>query len=220
MRQEDDKISCTNVRKSGLNSGIIEVRSPSPTDEPGETESVIISQGEVMKFANLGFPAAVFLVALFFTVGGRQNAQGELRWQTAKRQPLRVRLVALELSERRSSFFSSHEIFVAAEEIGPSELRLVKLVYEFLPYQPRLSEYGLDYSTLHEIMAVRDPGCDETLSDITRQTDDRQRLPLEYSTDAPDLNSRLRRNALPCYETSAADYTKGVHEPAGRNDKF
>lgn len=173
-----------------------------------------------MKLVNLGFPAAVVLVALFCTVGGHQNAEAELRWQTAKREPLRVRLVALELSERRSSFFSSHEIFVAAEEIGPSELRLVKLVYEFLPYQPRLSEYGLDYSTLHEIMAVRDPGCDETLEEITHEDDDRTKLPLEYSTDAPELNSRRRRNALPCYETSATDYTKGIHEPAGKDEKF
>ena len=106
-----------------------------------------------MKLANLSFPAAVVLVALLCAVGGHRNAEAELRWQTAKRQPIRVRLVAMELSERRSSFFSSHEIFVAAEQIGPSELRLVKLVYEFLPYQPRLSEYGLDYSTLHEIPA-------------------------------------------------------------------
>lgn len=174
-----------------------------------------------MKLAKLKLPAvAVVVIAFFCVTSGGEPAHAELRWQIAKRQPLEVRLIALELSDPRSSFFASHEVFVAAQQMGPSELRLVKLVYEFLPYQPRLSEYGLSYSTLHEIMAVRDPGCDETLAHLTGDDKGRVKLPLDFSPDAPPLNLRQHHNALPCFETSATDYTRAVHRPANKNDRF
>jgi hypothetical protein len=163
---------------------------------------------------------AVVSIAAFCVGGAPERAQGELRWQIAKRQTLRIRLVALEAADRRSSFFSSHEVFVAAQQMGPTELRLVKLVYEFLPYQPRLSDSGFDYATLHEIMAVRDPSCDETLSQMTSTDKDRVKLTLQYATDSPDLDMVRRRSALPCYETSATDYSKGLHEPADKDGRF
>jgi hypothetical protein len=174
-----------------------------------------------MKLAKLRLPAiAVGMVAVFCVTCGREQARGELRWEIAKRQPLQVRLIALELSDPRSSFFSSHEVFVAAQQMGPSELRLVKLVYEFLPYQPRLSEYGMSYSTLHEIMAVRDPNCDETLAHLTGDDKGRVKLPLDYSPDAPPLNVQEHHNALPCFDTSATDYTRAIHRPASKDDRF
>jgi len=39
-------------------------------------------------------------------------------------------------------------------------------LYSFLPYQPRLSERGLDYATIHELQAFREPGCDQTVADM------------------------------------------------------
>jgi hypothetical protein len=76
----------------------------------------------------------------------------------------------------------------------------------FLPYQPRLSDEGLDDSTLHELRAVRDPQCrdpqcDETLARITTgQTGDwRQNQPqLKYSAAAPSLNLSRQKSPLPC----------------------
>src|SRR5947207_2183474 len=97
------------------------------------------------------------------------RAAGELHWQSAKKEPLRVRLVALAFSYPRSSFFSSDEVFIAEDEFEKNETRLVKIVYDFLPYQPPLSDAGMDYDVIHEISAVRDPSCDESMSHMASE---------------------------------------------------
>ncbi len=154
------------------------------------------------------------LLAAFGIVCGLQT-NGELQWQEQKKEPIRLRLVALAWNHARSSYFSSEEVFIAEKELDRNETRLVKLVYEFLPYQPRLSEFGMDYSTLHELRAVRDATCDETLAQIiASQTGDwrQQESHLQYSTDAPALNLARHKSHLPCYVTNAEDYSHSVHE--------
>ena len=144
------------------------------------------------------------------------TARGELEWQTPRMEPVRLRLVALAWNHVPTSFFASEEIFIAEIQITKDESRLVKLVYNFLPYQPRLSENGFNYSTVHELRAARDSQCDATLAEITtgQMGDWRQeQSQLKYSTDAPALNLARHKKPLPCYVTSAADYTKPVHEP-------
>src|ERR1700732_4597172 len=76
---------------------------------------------------------------------------------------IRVRLVALAISLPRSSFFKSSEVFVAETEIAHEEWSFIKLVFTFLPYEPRLSESGFDYSVVHEVSASRDENCDQTV---------------------------------------------------------
>ena len=169
------------------------------------------------RYLRLIGPVLVFAVCF---LGGLESAQGELYWQQANKQSIRVRLVAMAASYPRSSTYSNQEVFVAAQEIGPGELRLVKLVYEFLPYQPRLSESGLDYAMVHEVRAVRDPHCDETLAAMLGAANDRRQLDWEYSTDSPGINFSRRRNPLPCYQTSAQDYGKPVHAPAEPSSQF
>jgi hypothetical protein len=154
------------------------------------------------------------LIVVVCLLSASESAHGNLPWPAAKKESMRLRLVALAWNHSRSSFFASEEIFVAEKELTKDETRLVKLVYEFLPYQPRLSEQGLNYSTLHELRAVRDPQCDETLTQITvgQQGDWRQeQSQLKYSTDAPTLNFSRHKAPLPCYVTNAEDYTKPVH---------
>ena len=121
--------------------------------------------------------AAVVLVAIAATLAP-QNVEGGLHWREVKKGPMRVRLVALVWAHPRSSFFANQEVFIAEKEFSPGELSLVKLVYGFLPYQPRLSEYGFDYSIVHEVRAVRDPSCDETLFQM--MTSDRDGSPLNF----------------------------------------
>ncbi|HUK26572.1 MAG TPA: hypothetical protein VLV49_18485 [Terriglobales bacterium] len=159
----------------------------------------------------------VFFAFLFvFAAALRPRpAQGSLHWPTARKQQIRVRLVALAWSHPRSSFFSSEEVFVAEKELTPGELRLVKLVYGFLPYQPRLSETGFDYSTVHEIRATRDPSCDETLRQMMSDDEDGRQVALRYSQDSPTVDLERRRMPLPCYLTSADDYTKALYQPLG-----
>lgn len=171
-----------------------------------------------MKLAKAVLSGMVML-ALTGLVCAPTTARGELQWQMPRPEPLRLRLVALAWNHPPSSYFANEEIFIAEIEITKEESRLVKLVYNFLPYQPPLSDNGLNYSTVHELRAARDPQCDEALGDITtgRSGDWRQeRSQLKYSTGAPVLNLARHKKPLPCYVTSAADYSKPVHEPASQ----
>ncbi|HEX2328527.1 MAG TPA: hypothetical protein VHN74_07375 [Candidatus Angelobacter sp.] len=160
--------------------------------------------------------ALLFLAATFFVGPGRQ-AKGQLQWPDApKKTPMRVRLVALALADRpRSSFFPSHEVFVAEKEIGQEEWSLIKLVFTFLPYQPRLSESGFDYSVVHEVSVWRHPDCDQTVADLTARSLPNRHEPLIYSRNVPREDLDRRRIPLPCYETNANDYIKATVEPIG-----
>ncbi len=159
----------------------------------------------------------LLLFVMTIVLGLPTSAPGELQWPSSKMESLRLRLVALAWNHPRSSFFASEEVFIAEKELSKDEMQLVKLVYDFLPYQPRLSDNASDYSTIHELRAARDPGCDETLAQIaTGQTGDwrDENSHLKYYKDAPVLNPSRTKRSLPCYVTSADDYTKPVHEPA------
>ena len=183
---------------SSHNNGIEEAGAPVPT----------------MWFCKIRFRSMVFLAAIGM-VCGLEPMDGELQWQEAKMEALHLRLVALAWNHPRSSFFRNEEIFIAEKQLDRDESRLVKLVYGFLPYQPRLSDYGLNYSTIHELRAVRDPRCDETLAQITSgQLGDwrQEQSQLKYSTDAPVLNLARLKSHLPCYVTSADDYSRPVHD--------
>lgn len=161
------------------------------------------------------FQFLALLVPFALLCGVRTN--GELQWHEQKKESIRLRLVALAWNHPRSSYFPSEEVFIAEKELDKNETRLVKLVYDFLPYQPRLSEFGMDYSTLHELRATRDTACDETLAEITGSTmgDWRQEQShLKYATDAPPLNPERHKSHLPCYVTSADDYARPLHDPA------
>jgi hypothetical protein len=156
--------------------------------------------------------AVLVLMAICATYAPKGVAGG-LHWPARKKGQMRVRLVALAWNHPRSSFFANEEIFVAEKELSPGELSLVKLVYGFLPYQPRLSEAGFDYSVVHEVRAVRDPSCDETLFQLT--TDEQYGTPinLKYSQDSPVSDLERRHSPLPCYTTSADDYAKALYQP-------
>lgn len=143
------------------------------------------------------------------------RAHAQLHWpDPPKKAPLHVRLVAVALSDPRSSFFSSHEVIIAEREIAHEEWSLVKLVYTFLPYQPRLSEVGFDYSVVHELSATRDPNCDETVAQLTSvDLPANGAITLRYSPGAAVGDLAGRRIPLPCYETTADDYTKSWRDP-------
>lgn len=154
----------------------------------------------------------IVAVACFASIGS--PAYGQLRWpDPPKEAPMRVRLVAIALADPRSSFFSSHEVFVAEREIGHEEWSLIKLVFTFLPYQPRLSESGFDYSVVHQLTATRDPNCDQTVAELTARDLATRHEPLTYASHVPEEGLDRRRIPLPCYETSADEYTKSTREP-------
>ena len=159
--------------------------------------------------------ALLFFFATCLGSSGRR-AEGQLRWpDPPPRVALRVRLVALALALPRSSYFASQEVFVAEKEIGHEEWSLIKLVFTFLPYEPRLSETGFDYSVVHEVAAWRDQNCDETVSQLTARGDAERHEPLIYSRNVPQEDLARRRIPLACYQTSASEYIKSSFEPVG-----
>jgi hypothetical protein len=166
---------------------------------------------------------AANLVLVFLCLTGETPVtEATLHWPQAKPENMRVRLIAMAESDPRSSFFSTHEVFVAAQQLkgGENESRLVKLVYAFLPYQPRLSEYGFDYSLIYELHATRDPSCDQSLTQMTTDQRDRTRLSLKYTSDSPAINTVRRYRPLPCYSSTPEDYTRIVKKPVSRDGDF
>ena len=169
-----------------------------------------------MRLVRWAFLGVVWL-GIMCALCGPEKARGDLRWQWPKKEPLRLRLVALAWNHPRSSFFANEETFIAEKQLTRDESRLVKLIYNFLPYQPRLSDYGLDYYTVHELRAVRDPQCDEKLAQIMiGQIGDwrQQQSQLKYASEAPVLNAARSTRPLPCYVTDADDYDRPLPEAA------
>lgn len=160
--------------------------------------------------------ATVLLFLAATCIGGpSRRAEGQLRWDyPPKKAPIRLRLVAIAFADHpRSSFFSSQEVFVAETEIAHEEWSLIKLVFTFLPYEPRLSESGFDYSVVHEVSASRDQKCDQTIAQLTARSQPTRHEPLIYSRNVPREDLDRRRIPLPCYETSANEYIKSSFEP-------
>src|SRR5262249_35831293 len=83
----------------------------------------------------------------------------------------------------------------------------------YLPYQPRLSESGFDYSVVHELLAWRNTDCDETVADLTARSVPERHEPLIYSRHVPRVDLDRRRIPLPCYEARADDYIKSSLVP-------
>ena len=161
----------------------------------------------VLRALNQAFPPATCI--------GSPGKQAEgLHWPNfPKKAHMRVRVVAVALAEPRSSYFSSREVLVAEKEIGDEEFSLIKLIFAYLPYQPRLSESGFDYSVVHEVLAWRNIDCDETIEQLTTRSLPDRHEPLIYAPNVPRLDLDLRRIPLPCYETKADDYLKSSREP-------
>ena len=126
-------------------------------------------------------------------------------------EDVQLRLVGLAWAPPRSSYYSNFEVFIA--EKGPNkkeESQLVKLVYEFLPYQPRLSEYGFDSAKVRKLRVTRDPTCDESLMQISWPEGENGSAGSHHSGDVLAPTSTDRNNLLPCYRTTADDYRRAV----------
>jgi hypothetical protein len=155
---------------------------------------------------------------VFVLFSGIPAADGQLHWTVTKKTPIEVRLIALAVAYPRSSFFSNDEVFIAEQELGKEESRFIKLVYDFLPYQPPLSSYGLDYSLVHKVNAVRDTSCDESLWEMRSLLQRRQQSePMspnwKYALESPISDLDRRQARLRCYRTTSDDYERAMHQP-------
>jgi Na+-translocating ferredoxin:NAD+ oxidoreductase RnfG subunit len=106
-----------------------------------------------------------------------------------------------------SSFFSNFEVYIAERRIKKGSTELIKLVYEFLPYQKRLSEYMQTNARVYTLRVLRDPSCDESLMQMTWSEADQS----TGDSGNHDLFAESDKNSkLPCYRTTAADYQRAV----------
>ena len=116
-------------------------------------------------------------------------------------QVVPLRVIQLALSLPTTSYFSNYEAFVAERATSKDSTQLIKLVYIFLPYQRRLTEYGISNKTF-KLRVTRDPSCDESLMSMTWPERETNHLPGQ----APDNSG----DKLPCYRTTADDYRKAL----------
>lgn len=116
---------------------------------------------------------------------------------------LPLRVIGLALKGPSTSFFSNFEVFFAERRLAKGQTELIKLVYIFLPYQRRLTEYGLGDSRVFKLRVTRDPSCDESLLQMTWAGTGQS----ENNADTPDQDSN---NKLPCYRTTADDYKRAI----------
>jgi hypothetical protein len=154
----------------------------------------------------------VLMAVLFVAISGMPVADGE-SWPTLRKEPIEVRLIALAMSYPRTSFFANDEVFIAEQELGKDESRFIKLVYDFLPYQPPLSSYGLNYSLVHRVHAVRDTSCDENLWEMRWQRQSGTTGRWKYAAESPVADLDRRQARLRCYRTTSDDYEKALRAP-------
>jgi hypothetical protein len=115
-------------------------------------------------------------------------------------QNVQLRVIVSAFAPPRSSYFSNYEVFIAQKWLNKETPQLIKLVYVFLPYQRRLSEYGADSWKVRKLRVTRDPSCDESL----------MQLEWPEGENGPSSKPPDRDNPLPCYRTTADDYRRAV----------
>ncbi len=127
-------------------------------------------------------------------------------------EELPLGLLGLVFAAPGSSYFSNFEVFVAKRRMGKDKLQLIKLVYEFLPYQKRLSEYNLNNlpPRVIKLRVIPDPSCNESLGQIIQPAPDPSRPVTEYPKLPVALSSADMEMVLPCYRTSAGDFEKAM----------
>ncbi len=103
-----------------------------------------------------------------------------------------------------TGFGLNHEYYVF-EMFSATGSQFVTLSNTFLIYQPHLPVWGLDYSKLYKLTAVRDDKCDDTLENISRRSVfDKQgqfletKYSLTYAQNFPPTTLPWK-NPLPCY---------------------
>ena len=109
-------------------------------------------------------------------------------------EELPLGLIGLVFAAPGTSVFSNFEVFVAKRRVANDHLELMKLVYEFLPYQRRLSEYNLNNLPPRVIKNLRiipipaatnRSGRPASLTPIRSPTHEAPKLPAAFSAFLP-----------------------------------
>jgi hypothetical protein len=129
-------------------------------------------------------------------------------------EELPVGLLGLVFAAPGSSVYSNFEVFVAKRRVGKEkdQFQLIKLVYEFLPYQKRLSEYDLNNQPQRviKLKVTPDPNCNEALGQILQPQSDPNVPITEYPSVPAALRSYDLNAVLPCYHITADEFQKAM----------
>src|SRR5262249_43652643 len=189
---------------------------PSGGSRPAPRRPHRSMRSQLMKVQRIACLPAAGLI--FILCSGTTLADGQLHVTTLRKQHIEVRLIALAIAYPRTSFFANDEVFIAEQELAREESRFIKLVYDFLPYQTPLSSYGLNYSLVHRVNAIRDTSCDESLWEMRtaleqRRHADRTTAGWRYAAETPVSDLDRRQALLRCYRTTSDDYERVYREP-------
>jgi hypothetical protein len=114
----------------------------------------------------------------------------------AKRENIRVRLIAREASAQISATSRNADWYVIEIQSKSGEKQLARLQYTFLHYEPRLLGSLFEYGVVYKFRAVRDRSCDSTMAEERRWI-------VGYSIGSPtDIDAST---ALPCYVATPKD---------------
>jgi len=158
---------------------------------------------------------SALVLAGFVLAGSISAAHAQSRWPAPRKEPIEVRLIAVEIAYPRTSFFANDEVLIAEQELARNESRFVKLIYYFLPYQNPLSSFGLSYSLVHRVQAIRDTTCDETLWQV-RELQRKAGSPstqFRYAADSPIADLERRQARLRCFRVTSDDYENASRRP-------
>ena len=106
-----------------------------------------------------------------------------------------------------SSYFTNYEVFIAEQRLTRHQSRLIKLVYEFLSYQPRLSDYVSNYPGIENLHATRDRNCDQTLMQVASSSATVPRA-LSGRLQLSAKSIEQQQSTLECYRTTADDFRR------------
>jgi hypothetical protein len=143
------------------------------------------------------------------TEGGSSTTAGNGD-SSASVEELPLGLLGVVFAAPGTSFFSNFEVFIAKRRVG-KDMQLIKLVYEFLPYQRRLSEYDLNNlpPRVIKLKVTADPSCDESLGQmIASHTDETH--PAENAKLPAALLAYNQTAVLSCYRTTATEFQKAM----------
>jgi hypothetical protein len=125
------------------------------------------------------------------------------------RKELSIAPIAPAAALASSSYFASSEIFIAEERLGAQRRRYIKLIYDYLPYQKRLSEYGPNYPQVDKLRATRDVSCDENLA-AGAYALSRAEVGRSNGSPAQAQEATIYQDRLPCFRTTADDYRRAL----------
>jgi hypothetical protein len=164
----------------------------------------------------VGAPAASVQNAVSSAAGGRAmdatqppSSETDDAHEPATEE-LPIRIIGQALALPNSSYFSNYEVFIAERRRGNGRTQLIKLAYVSLPYQRKLSEYGVNSTKIYKLRVTRDSSCDETLLEMTWPQADPSHPDAANPIGPPTLGPNDPNTTLPCYHTTADDYRKAL----------